>query len=73
MNLGIMAKSVCMSVLALFVFVFGQTAGAQEMTLDAPTSVYVGQTFRVTYTFKGNYSDFKPPVWGNAFTHTRTV
>lgn len=68
MNLGIMAKSVCMSVLALFVFVFGQTAGAQEMTLDAPTSVYVGQTFRVTYTFKGNYSDFKPPVWGNAFT-----
>lgn len=36
----------------------------QEIEVEAPESVYVGQQFQVTFSLPGKPKDFEPPEWG---------
>ncbi len=37
---------------------------AQDLKVEIPNAVYVGQPFRIVFVASGKVDEFKPPVWG---------
>ena len=49
---------------ALLLPLRGAVVRGQEIGVEAPESVYVGQQFQVTFVLSGKPKEFKEPDWG---------